>query len=137
MLPCLVQVLHGLFQDLDARRYDAVVGGFTPDGRWLRQGVWQSGRVAIAAALRERPADVETCHVISNAFVTACEGDTATLEAYMTAYRYPTPGAQDEVPVITGPLRISHVVTVFARQPDGGWLIAAQQLLPRVGFHGA
>lgn len=137
VLPALVQVLHGLFHDLDARRYDAVVAGFTPDGRWLRQGVWQVGRVAIAAALRERPGHVETCHILSNACVTACEGDKATLDAYMTAYRYPTPDAPDAVPVISGALRINHVVTVFARQSDGHWRIAEQRLVPRVGFHGA
>ncbi|GAA5235156.1 nuclear transport factor 2 family protein [Verticiella sediminum] len=134
LLSALTQALHGVFRHLDARRYDAVLTCFTPDARWLRQGKWLHGRQAIGAALQERASDVETCHVMSNAFVIACDVRTATLEAYMTAYRYPCAGEGEGVPVIAGPLRVNHVITVFERQEGADWLIAEQRLLPLVAF---
>lgn len=134
VLPELQQALHHVFHELDGRRYDAVVDSFAADGRWLRQGRWLAGHGAIRAALEAREVNVETCHVISNALVTALDGSTATLEAYMTAYRYPS---SEDVTSIAGPLRINHVVTVFARQAEGNWLIAEQRLVPLVAFDGA
>ncbi len=134
VLPALLQTLHGMFHDLDARRYDAVVAAFTSDGRWLRQGKWLEGRAAISGALQDRASDLETCHVLSNAFITASDGHAAMLHATMTAYRYPSQRTRDALPEIAGPLRINHVATVFSRQPDDSWQVAEQRLVPLVGF---
>lgn len=137
LLPTLAQSLHSFFSHLDARRYEALLQYFTPHARWLRQGKWLQGRPAIAQALDERTADIQTCHVMSNTFVAACKTGEATVESYMTAYRYPTPAEPGCTPTIAGALRVNHVITVFQQQADGAWRIAEQRLIPLIDFKGA
>ncbi|MFM1855595.1 MAG: hypothetical protein RLZ83_904 [Pseudomonadota bacterium] len=134
LLPQLVQVLHRFFYELDGRRYETAAGLFTDDGRWLRQGRWLEGRAAILDALHARPLDSETRHVMSNAFIAREEGDAAVVEAYMTAYRYPTAEAGGDLPTIAHPLRFNLVTTVFRRVAQSGWCIAEQRLVPAFGF---
>jgi ketosteroid isomerase-like protein len=131
----LTQVLHCFFHALDCRRYERMLGLFTDDCRWLRQGQWLEGKAAVQAALEARPLDWDTRHVLTNAFVSALEKDSVEVEAYMTAYRYPA-GAQPggTLPAVTGPLRFNLTTTVFRRDSGHDWRIAEQRLVAAFGF---
>lgn len=126
------QLLHRFFQSLDDRNYDAMLGIFLEDARWLRQGRWLAGPAEIRAALDARLAAQSTSHVMTNAHITALTSEKVTLRGIMTAYRYDTtiPGV---LPVLKGPFRINDVITTFARR-DGALRIAEQQLIPLFDF---
>ena len=131
----LMQVLHGFFHALDIRRYDLMLSMFTDDCRWLRQGQWLEGKPAVQAALEARALDLDTRHVLTNAYVSALEGASAEVEAYMTAYRYPSatqPGAA--LPSVGGPLRFNLTTTVFRRDAGHDWRIAEQRMVAAFGF---
>jgi len=130
----LTQKLYAFFDALDARRYDDMESAFTTDGRWLRQGKWTQGRAEVRATLEERPAHVQTRHVISNAYLTQADDSSATVEAVMTAYRHVgKPGEPQDLPVLPGAFRINLVHTRFRRVGDD-WLIAEQQMVPEFAF---
>lgn len=131
LLAALGQQLHRFFHHLDERRYDDMLDLFTEDCRWLRQGQWLEGRATVRDALMARPADVDTRHVMSNAYVAACSGDEATLKAYMTAYRYPNGVA---LPQAAGPLRLNLTTTLFRRDAGHDWRIAEQRMVAAVAF---
>lgn len=133
-LPELSQALHRFFHDLDERRYDAMLEQFTDDCRWLRQGKWLEGKAAVREALRARAADIDTRHVMTNAWVRSLGGDGAVLEAYMTAYRYPATAAGAAVPTIPNPLRFNLTSTVFRRDAALGWRIAEQRMVTAFDF---
>lgn len=128
LLAELTQELHRFFHHLDEYRYDDMVGMFTEEGVWLRQGQRLHGRAAIRAVLDTRPAGQRIRHVMSNAFIAEQQADRVRLEAYMTAYRHEHP-APGRVPVIAGPFRLNRVTTWFVPL-QGQWLIAEQHMLP-------
>ena len=131
----LTQALHRFFHELDLRRYDRMLDLMTDDCRWLRQGQWLEGKAAVRAALDSRAADVDTRHVLTNAYVSAVEGDSAEVEAYMTAYRYPASAQSDGAPPrIAGPLRFNLTTTIFRRDPGNDWRIAEQRMVAAFGF---
>ncbi|MGI4777222.1 MAG: nuclear transport factor 2 family protein [Janthinobacterium lividum] len=132
----LTQVLHRFFHDLDERRYDAMLDRFTEDCLWLRQGKWLAGKAAVREALETRAADVDTRHVMSNTWVRSLGDDGAVLEAYMTAYRYPTTAAGETAPTISSPLRFNLTTTVFRRDAALGWRIAEQRMVTAFNFAG-
>jgi hypothetical protein len=125
----LSQRLLALIAHLDNRRYEAVAGMFTPQGRWLRQGRWNEGRAAILEALEARPSTLRVRHVLTNILVTECQGDQARVDAYMTAYRQ----VEGQAPEL---FSINLVDTVFQRL-DGQWLIAEQQMVREFEFGAA
>ncbi len=125
----LTQRLLSLIAHLDNRRYDALAGMFTPDGRWLRQGRWFEGREAILGALAARPAGMRVRHVMSNILVTHYAQDEAKVDAYMTAYRQ----LEGQPPEL---FSINLVGTVF-RRVDGQWLVAEQQMVREFEFAAA
>ncbi len=125
----LTQRLHAFFSHLDERRYEALVGMFLPDGRWLRQGLWFEGREAIVQALRARPATLRVRHIISNVHVAAAGPDTAQVDAYMTAYRQ----LEGQAPSL---FTVSRVANTF-RRAQGEWMLAEQQLVRDFEFEAA
>ncbi|MGQ2999701.1 nuclear transport factor 2 family protein [Variovorax sp.] len=138
LLPELTQALHRFFHALDRRDYDAMLALFADDCRWLRQGRWLEGKPAVRAALEARAADVETRHVLTNAHVSAQDGTSAEVEAYMTAYRHPAAAQPDGAPPrIAGPLRFNLTTTVFRRDPGQGWRIAEQRMVTAFDFASA
>jgi ketosteroid isomerase-like protein len=135
LLAEFTQTLHRFFHALDTRRYDLMLDLFTEDCRWLRQGQWLEGKDAVRAALESRPADVDARHVLTNAYVSACEGGSAEVEAYMTAYRYPAAAQPGSAPPrIAGPLRFNLTTTVFQRDPGHDWRIAVQRMVAAFAF---
>ena len=122
----LTQQLHLFFQMLDERRYDDLLEQFAPDGRWLRQGQWLTGRGEIATALAERPATMRVRHVITNIVVSPRAAGEFAVHAYMTAYRQRAEGRPEL-------FRLNLVSCVYRRGGDN-WLLAEQQLLPEFDF---
>ena len=123
--PCLAQLTHQFFYCLDEFRYDELVSLMETDGSWHRQGKVLRGRDAVLKALAERPGTMRIRHVITNLLVTGVEDDTASVVAYLTAYRHDD-GTDSPMPrVIAGPYRILIVRTRFRRHGEG-WLIAEQ-----------
>lgn len=57
---------HAFGYHLDARDYDAVVALFVEGGLWRRYGVDLRGRDALMAAMRQRPLNQLTRHVVTN-----------------------------------------------------------------------
>jgi len=131
----LTQVLHSFFHALDMRRYDRMLAHFTDDCRWLRQGQWLEGKAAVRAALESRAADLDTRHVMTNAYVSALDDTTADVEAYMTAYRYPAPlWSGVALPSVAGPLRFNLTTTVFRLNAGHDWRIAEQRMVAAFAF---
>lgn len=126
----LTQATHSFFLDLDERRYDAVVAGFLPEGRWLRQGKWLQGRAAIRAGLEARPATMRVRHIITNIVVSPQQGEDVRVDAYMTAVR------QLEGEAAASLYRMNMVTNVFRRH-EGAWRLVEQQLLPDLAFPAA
>lgn len=122
----LTQRLHTFISYLDERRYDDLIAMFLPDGRWLRQGRWLDGRAAILEALQARPASMRVRHVITNARVSRRSADSASVEAYMTAYRQ----LEGQGPTL---FSINLVSNAF-RKVDGEWMLAEQQLVREFEF---
>ena len=54
---------------LDSRDYDGMAQAFAEDGVWLRGGETLVGPQAVRAALDQRPADLETQHVVANMII--------------------------------------------------------------------
>jgi len=129
VLAPLVQQLHQFFHHLDERRYDAMLALFTEDCRWFRQGQWLEGQAAVRGALEARPLGSETRHVMTNSHVREFSQERVVLESYMTAYRYPTPMYEGNLPLVSSPLRLNQTTTVFRRDAGYDWRIAEQQLI--------
>ena len=137
LLATFEQALNCFFAHLDARRYDAMLAHFTNDARWFRQGKWSDGHRAIRQALEERCASRQTCHVMSNHHIASASDCEVTVQSVMTAYSFPAPANEKELPQISGPLRLNLVATVFCKQANGAWLISSQRFDPRVAFKAA
>ena len=119
----LVQLTHRFYYYLDEWRYTDLVALMREDGVWHRQGKVLKGHAQVLAALEERPRTQIIRHVITNAFLSESDDNSATLLAYLTAYRFDD-GTQRKPPVtIAGPFRLLLVKKRFVRVGDA-WKIA-------------
>lgn len=123
----LSQRLYTLIGHLDNRRNEALAALFLPEGRWQRQGQWFNGREAILGALASRPKTMRVRHLLTNILVTHWTGDTASVQAYMTAYRQ-LEGGRPEL------FSINIVTTEFRRGEASQWLIAEQTMVREFEF---
>ena len=129
----LLQLTHRFYYDLDESRYTQLVAAFRDDGVWHRQGKALKGHAQIRAAMDERPRTMRTRHVISNAFLSESDADSATLIAYMTAYRFED-GSERKPPYpIQGAFRLNLVKIRFQRE-RGEWRMAEQWGTPEFDF---
>jgi len=127
------QLIHQLFYFLDEQDYPQLVGLFKPDGLWKRQGELLQGPAQIMAALLKRPTTQQIRHVISNAFLAEHDSKSATLIAYMTAYKYDD-GQKKQVPAtISRPFLLS-VVEAKLELLEDVWRIAELDLIPQFQF---
>jgi ketosteroid isomerase-like protein len=74
------------FRGLDTRDHAAVAALMAPDGVWVRQGKPLNGPAAVMAALKQRPVNRVTCHLITNVWAEHFDAQRARLNFYLTAY---------------------------------------------------
>ncbi len=127
------QLIHQLFYFLDEADYPKLAALFTPQGTWKRQGEILAGHAQILNALSKRPTTQRIRHVISNTFLSASEPASATLTAYMTAYRFDDGTKKLGSVTISRPFRLS-VVHAKLEVTDGGWRVAELDLVPEFEF---
>ena len=134
----LAQLTYRFFYYLDERRYADLLALMNPDAVWDRQGKRLRGHKEILAALEGRSPTQRIRHVITNALIDASADGSATVKAYMIAYRFDD-GAPPPLPPLTidGPLSMSLLATRFVREGDGNWLIAEQSSVPEFQFRAA
>jgi hypothetical protein len=133
MFEDLQQLTHRFYYYLDENRYADLVATFRDDGVWHRQGKALKGHAQILAAMQERPRTMRTRHVITNAFLSEADSNSATLIAYMTAYRFDD-GSERKPPYpIERPFRFNLVKIRFARE-RGEWRMAEQWGTPEFDF---
>jgi hypothetical protein len=61
---------------------------FSPDGRWIRaSGTVLEGRAAVLNAMNERPATVQSRHLVSNFEFEFLDDETARSRCCVTVYR--------------------------------------------------
>lgn len=133
MLEDLAQLTHRLYYDLDEFRYAEIVAAFRPDGVWHRQGKRLDGQAQILAALQERPRTQRTRHVITHSFLSEADANSATLIAYMTAFRFDDGTPHTPPYPIDGPFRFNLVKIRFIRE-GSVWRIAEQWSTPEFEF---
>lgn len=128
---------------LDARRHDAVVELFTPDGRLDRLGTVFEGRERIADFLAARPATLVTRHLCTNLHVAVLEtnGHVASRELQEVKETQEAEGSCDvlffqamasddesaDPPAALGPPSIVEYVDRYRRTP-AGWRIHERRI---------
>jgi hypothetical protein len=132
-LSASAQLIHQLFYCLDEADYPQLVELFMPQGTWKRQGELLTGHAQILLALAKRPTTQRIRHVISNTFLSAAQPATATLTAYMTAYRFDNGTHTTGAVTISRPFRLS-VVHAKLEAADGNWHVAELDLVPEFEF---
>ncbi len=81
------RVVLSVFRDLDAFDYPRLIGHFSADAMWEREGRELTGHAQILAALGARPRNQWVCHLITNLIVDATSASGARARGYNTAYR--------------------------------------------------
>lgn len=110
--------------DLDARRYDAVLDLFAEDGSLDRMGTMFAGRPAIAAFLAARPADMTTRHLCTNIRVSIESDSQASGSCYVLFFQ----GAgEQEAPVMTSAPSVVEYHDRFTRTA-AGWRIHERRI---------
>ena len=132
-LSASTQLIHQLFYFLDQADYPKLAALFSPQGTWKRQGELLVGHAQILHALSKRPTTQRIRHVISNTFISATEPASATLTAYMTAYRFDNGSHTSGSVTISRPFRLS-VVHAKLEVTNGGWRVAELDLVPEFEF---
>ena len=132
-LSASTQLIHQLFYFLDQADYPKLAALFSPQGTWKRQGELLVGHAQILHALSKRPTTQRIRHVISNTFISATEPASATLTAYMTAYRFDDGSHTTGAVTISRPFRLS-VVHAKLEVTDDGWRVAELDLVPEFEF---
>jgi ketosteroid isomerase-like protein len=116
---CAELVLR-FFEALDASDVEACCACLGSDAAWHRQGEWLLGRDAIAAALRGRPAQRRTAHVVSNLRIAARDDGVPEAHFLLTAFSgEAVSGQPDPAPRLAG---VRRCTDVFASTPEG-WRI--------------
>lgn len=130
----LAQLTYRFFHYLDEHRFADLLGMMKPDAVWHRQGKHLRGHGEILAELESRPSTQRIRHVITNSFIDSASADTATVKAYMVAYRFDDGTVRQPPITIDGPLRMVLLSTRFVREDGGNWLIAEQSAVPEFVF---
>lgn len=112
---------------LDFRDYDTFLTLFT-EHAVLEAGSRLEGHAAIRAAIRRRPDELRTRHVISNVFIDVLSDSEARGISYVTLYAHESEASlrRDPVP-LTAPVAVGHFEDRFART-DAGWRFASRRL---------
>lgn len=112
---------------LDRGELDAMLELFTPDAVFDRAGQVLDGIDEIRAAMRQRPTDIVTRHVLTNVHFLSVEPGVAEAQSYVTVYhaKATESGQADGSPAG----RLMEFRDRFQKTPDG-WRIASRAARP-------
>ncbi len=126
------QLMIEYARSIDFRDYDNIENLFTVDAV-LVIGQRLSGRDAIVAAIKQRPGELRSRHVISNPFVDVIDARNARGICYLTLYRHYGAESLAHGPVgLNRPAAVGHFEDTFVRTP-AGWRISDRVL--HLAFH--
>ncbi len=116
------------YAELDDRNYEGVLSCMASDGVWVRRGQEVVGHEAIAEALRSRPNNFHTCHLVTNVQVEQFDEEHGRVRFYMTGLPYIGELPPGEYVPAPSPhiLALYHDMMV---KRDGRWYIAEKRLL--------
>lgn len=112
---------------IDFRDYDAFVELFAEDAV-LEAGAALEGKAAIREALRKRPDELRSRHVLTNIFIVPLDARSARGISYLTLYRHVGKESLEAAPVaFDGPAAVGHYEDRFVLTAQG-WRIARRKL---------
>lgn len=114
------------FHYLDRREYDKLATLMTKQGVWYRRGTELVGPEAVLTALRERPADFVTGHLLSNVVVDWPGGDIATVSYEVSVYAREGAKPPRHMSILTGEDHLERT--------NGHWLITSKKAEPLFRF---
>lgn len=114
-------------RSIDFRDYDNIENLFTEDAV-LIIGQRLSGRDEIVHAIKQRPGELRSRHVITNPFVDVIDARNARGICYLTLYRHHGPESLAQGPIdVRGPAAVGHFEDTFVRTATG-WRISYRVL---------
>lgn len=114
-------------RSIDFRDYDNIANIFT-DNAVLFIGQKLEGLDAIQTAIKQRPDELRSRHVITNVFINVVDERTARGICYLTLYRHEGPESLQRGAVeLKGPAAVGHYEDVFVRT-NKGWRIRNRTL---------
>lgn len=117
----------GYARAIDFRDYDTFLTLFTDDAV-LDAGDQLDGLDAIRAAIRRRPDELRSRHVISNVFIDILNEREARGISYVTVYRHHGLESLRHGPApLPGPAAVGHYEDRFVRG-DAGWQFKSRRL---------
>jgi hypothetical protein len=119
-------VLVRFFHYLDRRAYEKLAGLMTTQGVWHRRGTELVGAEGVLAALRERPPDFVTRHLLSNVVVDWTDSDSATVSYELSVYARDSAKPPRHVSIMTGEDQLERT--------NGNWLIRSKKAEPLFRF---
>lgn len=114
------------FHHLDRGHHEAVAALMAEDGIWVRQGKELVGPGAVLEALRARPADFVTRHLLSNLLVEITGDSEATVAYELSVYGQTGTEAPRHLSILTGEDRLVHTAA--------GWRIRLKKARPVFSF---
>lgn len=112
---------------LDFRDYDAFFDLFTEDAE-LDAGQPLAGLSEIREAIRRRPDELKSRHVITNVFIDVLSPTQARGISYLTLYRHIGPESLSGTPIdLQGVAAVGHYEDRFTLT-DSGWRISRRKL---------
>jgi SnoaL-like protein len=112
-------VLVRFFHYLDRRAYEKLAALMTKQGIWHRRGTELVGPEAVLTALRERPADFATRHLVCNVVVDWPGGDLATVSYEVSVYAREGEKPPRHMSILTGEDQLERT--------NGHWLITSKK----------
>lgn len=119
-------VLVRFFHYLDRRAYEKLAALMTKQGVWYRRGAELVGPEAVLTALRERPTDFVTRHLVCNVVVDWPGRDSATVSYELSVYAQDGAKPPRHVSVMTGEDQLERT--------NGHWLITSKKAEPLFRF---
>jgi len=124
----MMSLTSTFYEALDSRDYEQVVSCFAPDGIWWRRGQAVKGLSAIQEALRSRPENFHTCHIVSNVRVLSLSEDEGAVRFYMTGH----PFHGDIEKGVYEPIPEPHIIALYEdkmKKVNGVWKISEKKIL--------
>lgn len=114
------------FHHLDRGDYAGVAALIAEDGVWVRQGKELVGPGAVLDALRARPADFVTRHLLSNVLVDITGDGEATVAYELSVYGQTGAEPPRHLSIMTGEDRLVRT--------EAGWRIRSKRARPVFSF---